>query len=61
MKEYLTVLTENYFIYYNLHSHTFKTSEKGLRVLEAYNGIGDMMKAPLQPSLQPPAPLQLQV
>jgi predicted transcriptional regulator len=61
MKEYLTILTENYFIYYNLHSHTFKITEKGLRVLEAYNGIEDMMKAPLQPSLQPPVPLQLQV
>jgi predicted transcriptional regulator len=60
MKEYLTVLTENYFIYYDLHTRTFKTTEKGLRVLEAYNRIEDMMKAQ-QPSLPPPVPLQLQV
>jgi predicted transcriptional regulator len=60
MKEYLTVLTENYFIYYNLHTQTFKTTEKGLRVLEAYNRIEDMMK-PQQPSSPPPQQQQLQV
>ncbi len=59
MKQYLTVLTESYFIYYNLHTQTFKTTEKGLRVLEAYNRIEDMMKAQ-QPS-SPPPQQQLQV
>jgi predicted transcriptional regulator len=55
MKGYLTILTENYFLYYNLHTQRFKTTEKGLKVLEAYNRIEDMMKAP------PPQQQQVQV
>ena len=51
MKGYLTILTENYFLYYDLHTQTFKTTEKGLKVLEAYNRIGDMMKASPQQRL----------
>jgi predicted transcriptional regulator len=61
MKQYLTVLTESYFIYYNLHTQTFKTTEKGLRVLEAYNRIEDMMKAQQPSSPPPPQQQQLQV
>jgi predicted transcriptional regulator len=55
MKGYLTILTENYFLYYNLHNQTFKTTEKGLRVLEAYNRIEDMIK------VSPQQPRQVQV
>jgi predicted transcriptional regulator len=45
MKEYLTVLTANHLLSYDQEMHTFKTTEKGLRFLEIYNQIGDVMKA----------------
>jgi predicted transcriptional regulator len=37
MKEYLTVLTKIDLLSYDLYTHTFKTTEKGLRFLETYN------------------------
>ncbi len=43
MKEYLGVLTENDLLHYNEGTQTFKTTEKGLRFLNTYNQIGDMM------------------
>ena len=43
MKHYLTILTENYFLCYNLHTQRFKTKEKGLKVIEAYKRIEDMI------------------
>jgi predicted transcriptional regulator len=49
MKEYLTVLTENNLLGYDLYTHTFKTTEKGLRFLEVYNRMDDMIKAPPAP------------
>ena len=52
MKEYLGILTENYFLYYNLHTQTFKTTEKGLRVIEAYNRIKDVIKEQQQVQVQ---------
>jgi predicted transcriptional regulator len=52
MKHYLRILTENYFLYYNLHTQRFKTTEKGLKVIEAYKRIDDMIK-PQQ--ISPPA------
>lgn len=37
LKEYVMVLTESDLLRYNLDTQTFKTTEKGLRFLEAYN------------------------
>jgi predicted transcriptional regulator len=45
LKQYLTVLTGNDLLSYDLVSQTFKTTEKGLRYLDAYNQIGDIVKA----------------
>jgi predicted transcriptional regulator len=45
LKEYLTVLTERDLLSYDLPSHTFKTTEKGLRFLEIYNRMDGMTKA----------------
>ena len=46
MKEYLEVLTKTDLISYDLDTHTFKTTEKGLRFLDIYNQMDDMIKAP---------------
>jgi predicted transcriptional regulator len=40
----LTFLAERGFLSYHLDTRTFKTTEKGLRFLEIYNQISDMMK-----------------
>ena len=45
MKHYLTILTENYFLYYNLHTQRLKTKGKGLKVIEAYKWIEDMIRS----------------
>ncbi len=44
MKHHVKILTENSFLYYNLQTQRFKTTEKGLRVIEAYKRIEDMIK-----------------
>jgi predicted transcriptional regulator len=44
MKEYLTILTDNNLLSYDEVTHVFKTTEKGLRFLQTYNLIGDVMK-----------------
>jgi predicted transcriptional regulator len=44
MKEYLTILTDNDLLSYDEVTHVFKTTEKGLRFLQTYNRIGDVMK-----------------
>jgi predicted transcriptional regulator len=44
MKEYLTVLTESDLLRYDQETHTFKTTQKGLRFIEIYNQISDLMK-----------------
>jgi predicted transcriptional regulator len=44
LKEYLRVLTDNDLLCYDLDSHTFKTTEKGLRFLETYNQMDDLIK-----------------
>jgi predicted transcriptional regulator len=46
LKEYLMVLTQNDLLSYDLNSRTFKTTEKGLRLIEVYNQIDGMIKAP---------------
>jgi predicted transcriptional regulator len=43
LKEYLAILTENDFLDYDFGTHTFKTTEKGHRFLEIYNGIDDVV------------------
>ena len=44
MKEYLAVLTKTDLISYDTDTHTFKTTEKGLRFLDIYKQIDDMIK-----------------
>ncbi|MDQ3885102.1 MAG: winged helix-turn-helix domain-containing protein [Thermoproteota archaeon] len=43
LKEYLAILTENDFLGYDVGTETFKTTEKGHRFLEIYNGIEDLV------------------
>jgi predicted transcriptional regulator len=45
MEEYLGVLTENNLLKYDVHAQTFKTTEKGLKFLEAYRQLDGMIKA----------------
>ncbi len=45
MKGYLTTLTENNLLNYDVDTQTFKTTEKGLRFLGTYNQMDDMIKA----------------
>jgi predicted transcriptional regulator len=47
LKEYLSVLTDNGLLSYDTHTQTFKITERGLRLLDAYNQMHDMIKAPL--------------
>jgi predicted transcriptional regulator len=43
MKEYVELLTERGLLNYDLDKQTFRTTEKGLRFLQAYNQISDMI------------------
>ncbi len=43
MKEYLILLTDKGLLHYDEDARTFKTTEKGLRYLNACSEIGDMM------------------
>jgi len=45
VKEYLTLLTERDLISYDSITQTYKTTEKGLRLLQFYNELDDMTKA----------------
>jgi predicted transcriptional regulator len=45
LKAYLILLTQNDLLYYDKAMRTFKTTEKGLLLLQAYNKIGQMLKA----------------
>ncbi len=44
LKEYLTILTESELLNYDGETHRFKTTEKGLRFLNFYNEISDVIK-----------------
>jgi predicted transcriptional regulator len=44
LKEYLPLLTEKDLIRYDENTQTFRTTGKGLRFLDIYNRIGDMIK-----------------
>jgi predicted transcriptional regulator len=39
LKKYLMVLTERDLLRYDLDTHTFKTTEKGLRFVKIYNRL----------------------
>jgi predicted transcriptional regulator len=43
LKEYLPMLTERSLISYNTDTRTYKTTEKSLMLLEAYNVLVDLM------------------
>lgn len=47
LKEYLSVLTDNGLLSYDTHTQIFKITEKGLRLLGAYNQMHDMINAPV--------------
>ncbi len=44
LKEYVKVLTESDLLRYDSVTRTFKTTEKGLRFLNLYNQIDQLMK-----------------
>ena len=44
LKEYLTELTETGLLNYDVDTRQFKTTEKGLRLLDTYNQMSDVMK-----------------
>ena len=44
LKEYLPLLTEKDLLRYDENTQTFRTTGKGLRFLDIYNRIGDMIK-----------------
>ena len=46
LKEYLMLLTEKELLCYNEDTQTFKTTERGLRLLDTYNQMDDMIKEP---------------
>ena len=43
IKEYLMLLTEKELLRYDKENQTFKTTEKGLRFLDIYSRIGDII------------------
>ena len=49
LKEYLTLLTESDLLSYDSLTHTYKTTEKGFRLLQLYNQLDDMMNKASQP------------
>jgi predicted transcriptional regulator len=59
MKEYVNFLTEKgLLVYDNQHGevHMFRTTEKGLRFLEIYNRLEDMIKKDEEEQIPPPLP-----
>jgi predicted transcriptional regulator len=44
MKDYVRILTENNLLRYNLDNQKFETTEKGLRVIEIYKRLENMIK-----------------
>ncbi|HKI09846.1 MAG TPA: winged helix-turn-helix domain-containing protein [Nitrososphaeraceae archaeon] len=43
MKEYLRVLTENNLLKYDVYTQTFKITEKGLKFLQTYDQMDDLI------------------
>lgn len=50
IKEYLTLLTENDLLSYDSITHTYKTTEKGVRLLQLCNELEEMMRKVSQSS-----------
>ncbi len=44
LKDYLITLSDKDLLSYDLDTHTFKTTEKGLRFLEAYGQLDQLTK-----------------
>ncbi|MFL6395276.1 MAG: winged helix-turn-helix domain-containing protein [Nitrososphaeraceae archaeon] len=44
LHQYLMMLTESNLLGYDKQTHTFKTTEKGLSLLKAYNQMGQIIK-----------------
>lgn len=44
LREYLTLLTDNGLLNYDLDTQTFNTTEKALRFLKAYRQLNQLMK-----------------
>jgi predicted transcriptional regulator len=44
LKEYLRVLTENNLLRYDIYTQTFKTTQKGLKFLQTYDQMFDLIK-----------------
>jgi len=47
LKEYLILLTGRDLLRYDKHTQTFNITEEGLRSLEAYNQMHDMINTPV--------------
>ena len=43
MKEYVKILVDNGLIDYDLDTRTFKTTDKGHRLVQVYNGLDTLM------------------
>jgi predicted transcriptional regulator len=52
LKHYLSILADGGLIQYDSSSETFKTTEKGVRFLETYREIDEMIKIPPQQQQQ---------
>ena len=52
LKEYLPALTERGLLRYDIDAQTFKTTQKGVRFLEAYNQMYDAIKISSSSQLQ---------
>ncbi|HZA65165.1 MAG TPA: winged helix-turn-helix domain-containing protein [Nitrososphaeraceae archaeon] len=50
LKDHLALLTENDLPRYDSLTHSYKTTEKGFRLLQLYNQLDDMMNNVSQPS-----------
>ena len=50
LKHHLALLTEDDLLRYESLTHTYKSTEKGFRLLQFYNQLEDMMNKALQPS-----------
>ena len=52
VKEHLTILTESDLLNYDADTQIFKTTKKGLRFLQIYNQLDDMIKTSQRPPQQ---------
>jgi predicted transcriptional regulator len=50
LREYLSVLIENNLVEYLEGSQSYKTTEKGLKLLKMHNEIGELLQTPMRES-----------